>query len=129
VLLGLFGGIGMMVGCAGLLWLKVVSDPAPNARSVLGADYALLGLLFLAAATGILLLGLRSTAAMGTLLAVHLGVILALFLLIPYSKMVHGLYRTLALVRHAIEGRGVQPAKQESVREPRFEVTRSRGQS
>jgi citrate/tricarballylate utilization protein len=129
VLLGLFGGIGMMVGCAGLLWLKVVSDPAPNARSVLGADYALLGLLFLAAATGLLLLGLRSTGAMGTLLAVHLGVILALFLLIPYSKMVHGLYRTLALVRHALEGRSVQPAKQESLREPRFEVTRSRGQS
>jgi citrate/tricarballylate utilization protein len=42
---------------------------------------------------------------MGIALAVHLGAILALFLLLPYSKMVHGVYRTLALVRNAAERR------------------------
>jgi citrate/tricarballylate utilization protein len=35
------------------------------------------------------------------LLAVHLGVVLAFFLLAPYSKMVHGFYRLAALVRDA----------------------------
>jgi citrate/tricarballylate utilization protein len=125
VILGTLGGLGMMVGSAGLLWLKVVSDPAANARKVLGADYALLALLFGAAATGLLLLALRSTPAMGTLLAVHLGVILSLFVLLPYSKMVHGLYRSLALLRHHLEGRGVKPAQQEALREPRFAVTRN----
>ena len=48
---------------------------------------------------------LRSTPAMGTLLALHLGVVFAFFVAAPYGKFVHGLYRYLALVRHAQETR------------------------
>ncbi len=103
VQLGFWGGLGMVAGCAGLLWLKIAGDPAPAARRLLGADYALLVLLLLAAATGLLLLALRGTGAMGVLLAVHLGIVLAFFLLLPYSKMVHAPYRALALLRHALE--------------------------
>lgn len=103
VQLGTWGGVGLVAGTAGLIWLKVVSDPAPAARNLLGADYALLGLLCLTSLTGLLLLGLRGTGAMGVLLAVHLGIVLSLFLLLPYSKMVHGLYRSGALLRHAME--------------------------
>ena len=40
---------------------------------------------------------------MGPLLIVHLGIVLALFLTLPYGKFVHGLYRTAALVKYAIE--------------------------
>jgi citrate/tricarballylate utilization protein len=36
---------------------------------------------------------------MGVLLLSHLGVVLALFLTLPYGKFVHGLYRAAAL-RH-----------------------------
>ena len=64
---------------------------------------ALLLLLALAALTGLVLLALRGTGAMGIALAVHLGVILALFVMLPYSKMVHGVYRGLALLRSAAE--------------------------
>ena len=60
-------------------------------------------LLTLIAVTGLLLLGVRATGAMGTVLAVHLGLILALFLTMPYSKFVHMTYRFGALLRHAIE--------------------------
>ncbi|HEY8610599.1 MAG TPA: tricarballylate utilization 4Fe-4S protein TcuB [Roseomonas sp.] len=109
VQLGTWGGVGMVIGTAGLIWVKIVSDPAPAARNLLGADYALLVLLFLAAATGLLLLGLRETGAMGVLLAVHLGVIFALFLVVPYSKMVHGVYRSAALLRHALERHPTPP--------------------
>jgi citrate/tricarballylate utilization protein len=69
----------------------------------MGGEYALLILLFLSAATGLLLLGLRETGAMGVLLAIHLGVILALFLALPYSKFVHSIYRSAALLKAAIE--------------------------
>jgi citrate/tricarballylate utilization protein len=103
VLLGTAGGIGMLLGAAGLLRVKIVSDPAPAASGLLGADYALLILLFLAAATGLALLALRDSAAMGILLALHLGFILSLFLVLPYSKFVHGVYRSAALLRHAAE--------------------------
>ncbi|SHJ85102.1 citrate/tricarballylate utilization protein [Roseomonas rosea] len=109
VQLGTWGGVGMVIGTAGLIWVKIVSDPAPAARNLLGADYALLVLLFLAAFTGLLLLGLRDTGAMGVLLAIHLGVIFALFLVVPYSKMVHGVYRSAALLRHALERHPTPP--------------------
>ena len=46
---------------------------------------------------------------MGTLLALHLGVILSLFLMLPYSKFVHGIYRSAALLRHALEARRETP--------------------
>jgi citrate/tricarballylate utilization protein len=49
------------------------------------------------------LLLLRDTAAMGPLLALHLGVVFALFITMPYGKFVHGLYRFVALVRYARE--------------------------
>lgn len=105
VQLGFWGGIGMMVGTTGLLWLKTVTDPVPVARKLLGGEYAMLGLLWLIAATGLLLLGIRHTGAMGVMLAIHLGLVVGFFLVMPYSKMVHGLYRGLALLRHAQEKR------------------------
>jgi citrate/tricarballylate utilization protein len=57
------------------------------------------------AATGLVLLALRSTGAMGVLLAVHLGCILALFVIAPYSRFVHGTYRLAALLRAASDRR------------------------
>jgi citrate/tricarballylate utilization protein len=103
VALGTLGGLGMVAGTIGLIWLKIVGDTEPVARRVLGGEYALLFLLLLVALTGLLLLALRATPAMGIALAVHLGFILALFLLLPYSKFVHGLYRFAALLRAARE--------------------------
>jgi len=103
VLLGTLGGIGLVVGTIGLIWVKITTDQVPVAQSVLGSDYALLFLLLLAAVTGLLLLALRDTGAMAILLAVHLGVILGLFLMLPYSKFVHGIYRGTALLKAAIE--------------------------
>ena len=105
VLLGTVGGVRMMLGVAGLTWVKVVTDPGPVAKHLAGGEFALLALLWLVAATGLLLLAIRHTGAMGVLLAIHLGLVLALFVALPYSKMVHGLYRGLALFRAAREKR------------------------
>lgn len=109
VLLGTIGGILLTIGTSGLIWLRIAGDPAPAAPSTMGADFALLVLLLLAAVTGLLLLAFRATAAMGVLLAVHFGLVLALFLLLPYSRFVHSVYRSAALLRHAMERRQAQP--------------------
>ena len=103
VILGTVGGIGMTVGCIGLIWLKIVGDPAPVAQKLVGADYAMLVLLLLVAVTGLVLLAVRTTPAMGVTLAIHLGFVLALFLALPYSRMIHGAYRLVALFRAARE--------------------------
>jgi citrate/tricarballylate utilization protein len=109
VLLGTAGGVGLLVGPAGLLWLKRRRDALLVDPSQDGMDLAFLALLFLVSATGLALLALRETRAMGILLAVHLGAVLALFLSLPYGKFVHALYRFAALTRFHIERRRPLP--------------------
>ena len=55
--------------------------------------------------TGLALMALRATPLMGTLLAIHLGLVFAFFLTMPYGKFVHGIYRVGALIRYAMERR------------------------
>jgi citrate/tricarballylate utilization protein len=103
VLLGTVGGLGLLIGPAGLLALKFVADPAPGVRRQLGMDVALLALLFLVSLTGLVLLVFRETPAMGILLAIHLGFVLGLFVTLPYGKFVHSIYRAAALLKAAQE--------------------------
>ncbi len=105
VLLGTLGGIGLLVGPAGLFVLARRRDDALIDPRRTGMDTAFIVMLFLTGLTGLLLLILRDTGAMGILLSVHLGVVLGLFLSLPYGKFVHGLYRYLALVKYAGEKR------------------------
>lgn len=103
VLLGSVGGLGILAGAAGLLWLKARSREALEAPSLRRLDVAFLIALLLVAATGFLLLALRSTALMGLLLIAHLATVAALFLTAPYGKFVHLVYRYASLVRYTLE--------------------------
>jgi citrate/tricarballylate utilization protein len=107
VVLGTLGGIGLLIGPAGLLILKARRDPALIDRAGTGMDAAFLVMLFLTSLTGVSLLLCRDTATMGPLLAVHLGTVFALFITLPYSKFVHGLYRFVALLRYAMECKAI----------------------
>jgi citrate/tricarballylate utilization protein len=95
----------LLIGTVGLLLLKRRSDKDPAAQSMLNMDVAFLILLFFTSLTGLLLLALRETAAMGVLLVIHLGFVAGLFLTMPYGKFAHVIYRYAALVRYAIEQR------------------------
>ena len=103
VVLGTLGGIGLLIGPAGLLWLKRIRDPALAATRDGGMDVAFLLLLWLSAATGLALLAWREAPGMALLLALHLATIMALFLTLPYGKFVHAVYRFAALVRYHVE--------------------------
>jgi citrate/tricarballylate utilization protein len=105
VLLGTVGGLGLIVGPIGLLREKFRRDPALQAKTKFGMDVAFLAMLFMTSLTGMLLLGLRATPAMGLLLALHIGIVFALFITMPYGKFVHGFYRFVSLVRYAKERR------------------------
>jgi citrate/tricarballylate utilization protein len=50
----------------------------------------------------------------GILLALHLGIVFALFITMPYGKFVHGIYRFLALVRYAKERGATVPGDGEA---------------
>jgi citrate/tricarballylate utilization protein len=103
VVTGTIGGVMIVIGGVGLLRLKRQARHALASEQMLRLDYAFLVLLILTSVTGLVLMVLRSTAAAGTLLTVHLGVIAALYLSLPYSKFAHVVYRYAALVRHHIE--------------------------
>lgn len=109
VILGTVGGIGLLIGPAGLLYIKSRRDPELAYRAQDGMDAGLLVLLFMISLTGLGLLIWRESGAMGTWLAVHLGFVLALFLTMPYGKFVHGMYRLMALVRWHVERRRPVP--------------------
>ena len=101
VVLGTFGGMGLLVGSAGLWILRRRRDPALGDSAQHGLDESFLALLFLTTLTGLTLLFLRHEPVMPWLLVVHLGSVLALFLTLPYGKFVHGLYRAAALAIRA----------------------------
>jgi citrate/tricarballylate utilization protein len=109
VVFGTLGGIGLLIGPAGLWWLHARRHPLHREPSQVAPDRALIALLFLVSATGLALLAWRDTGAMALLLAVHLAFVMALFVTLPYGKFAHGVYRVAALLKWAIERR--QPSR------------------
>jgi len=105
VLLGTVGGIGLLIGPVGLLWLNVRRNAKGGDGAQNAMDRGFIVLLLLTSLTGIALLAWRDTAAMALLFAVHLGVVMALFLTLPYGKFAHGIFRCAALLKWAIEKR------------------------
>lgn len=109
VILGTLGGIALLAGTTGLAWLEAKRHaprrpmPIQGAASQRGMDRGFIALLFFTSLTGLALLAQRESSAMPLLLAVHLGVVMALFLTLPYGKMMHGVYRGMALWKWARE--------------------------
>lgn len=105
VLLGTSGGLSMIVGCCGMLFLKQKMDRTPADTLGSTMDIGFIIILLLTNFSGLLLLLLRSTSLMAILLIIHLGIVAALFLLMPYGKFIHGIHRYAALLKNAREQR------------------------
>ncbi len=105
VIFGIVGGVMMIVGSVGLIYLKWQSDRVPSVSRMMSMDVGFLVTLIMASTTGLFTLIFRETAAMGLLFAVHLGVVAGFFITAPYSKFAHIIYRYAALVRNGIEQR------------------------
>jgi len=108
-LLGLSGGAALVVGTLGLLRLNLTRDPRQGDIAQRPMDRGFTALLLLVALSGLLLAFLRDSHALATLLAVHLGAVMALFATMPYGKFAHGFYRSAALLKWAIEKRQPNP--------------------
>jgi citrate/tricarballylate utilization protein len=105
VALGTVGGFGLLAGPAGLLWLNLRRHPLHSAPEQQPMDRGFIALLLATSASGLALLAWRDSGAMALLLALHLGSVMALFATLPYGKFSHGVYRSAALLKWAIEKR------------------------
>jgi citrate/tricarballylate utilization protein len=104
-LLGITGGVMLLIGPAGLFWLKTQRHPLHGDAAQNPMDYGFIALLFTVSLTGLALMLWRDSSAMALLLCIHLGSVMAFFLTMPYGKMAHGFYRSAALLKFAIEKR------------------------
>ena len=104
-ILGVPGGIMLCIGTAGLAVLKTKADPNLGAAKVWAGEMAFIVLLFAVSASGLALYWLGDSDLIDVLLPLHLAVVFTLFLMMPYSKMVHGFYRLAALTRDAADVR------------------------
>lgn len=101
VILGTSGGVAML---AGLALMSLRPDPLKT-PAMARSDRFLRGQLALLAGTGLVLLVLRDTPAMGLLLALHLGTVAGAVLCLPFGKLSHGGWRLISLIRAAAEAR------------------------
>ena len=108
-LLGAVGGVSLALGTAGLWRLNLKRHPLHGDAAQKPMDRGFIALLFLTATSGLALWGARGSAALPLLLCLHLGAVMALFATMPYGKFAHGIFRTAALLRHAVEKRQPNP--------------------
>jgi citrate/tricarballylate utilization protein len=114
VILGSLGGIGVIVGGIGLAVLRYRAARASNGATPV-SEYTFIAALEIVAVTGMLLLALRSSAAMPLLLIVHLGAVAGLYLSLPFSKFVHAPHRLGALILDAAEVRAERDKSRDTV--------------
>ena len=104
-ILGAVGGLSLLLGTAGLFKLNLQRHPLHGDAAQKPMDLGFIALLFFTSLSGLVLWLGRDSIALPALLAIHLGVVMALFVTLPYGKFAHGIFRTAALLRFAVEKR------------------------
>ena len=111
VILGTLGGLGLIIGPSGLLYLNFKRDPKHGDAKQKPMDRGFIFLLLLISLTGLALLAFRDSSLMAVLLIAHLATVMTFFLTIPFGKFAHGFYRSAALLKFAVEERRSKKAK------------------
>ncbi|ABD68371.1 Citrate utilization protein B [Rhodoferax ferrireducens T118] len=104
-LLGVAGGLSLLLGTGSLFALNLQRHPLHGDAAQKPMDRGFIALLFCASASGLALWWVHAGVALPALLTLHLGLVMALFATLPYGKFAHGIFRTAALLRHAVEKR------------------------
>ncbi|MBP6113278.1 MAG: tricarballylate utilization 4Fe-4S protein TcuB [Acinetobacter sp.] len=105
VILGTLGGIGLVIGPIGLLYLNYKRHPLHGDVEQKPMDRGFIFLLLIVSITGLALMIFRDSSAMALLLILHLATVMTFFLTIPFGKFAHGFYRSAALLKFAVEER------------------------
>jgi nitrate reductase gamma subunit len=119
-LIGTLGGLAFLIGTGIALWQRIRPTTKYAGNSVF-SDWVLILWLFLLALTGftleILTYSAPATTAGNVVLLVHIVLAMELILMLPFSKLAHVVYRTLAIFIHEYRGStAVASAQQKQIR-------------
>lgn len=98
---GISGGVLLTIGSLGLWFMRSKADPELGSTSTTTGDQAFVMLTGLVGLSGLMLYAATGTSAVSTFLAIHLSLVMAFFVTLPFSKMMHGFYRMAALLHDA----------------------------
>ena len=102
-ILYLFGSAMMMLGTAGLLNGKRLSIRSREYSGMRKIDLPFTALLFFSGLTGVLLVAFYPYGFDWAIFLVHDAAIFTLFLLAPFGKFIHPVFRILALIKNRQE--------------------------
>jgi citrate/tricarballylate utilization protein len=106
VILGTVGGIAVSAAATAFMVMGRRESTKVTAQEAESMDLAFLVALLLVSLTGIALLATQKAAGViHAVLLIHLATVLAFLILLPYSKMMHAVYRFGALLGNAHESR------------------------
>jgi citrate/tricarballylate utilization protein len=105
VVSGTVGGVALVVGCCGLASLKRSMSGGYSAHGITVKDYGLLFALAFLAVTGLATLIARDSPAFGIVFLIHLTAVIVSFVAAPYSKFIHVIFRSLAVIGNVAEDR------------------------
>ena len=100
---GITGGASVVLGCTGMIILRMRADPVVSDAGGIARGYGLLITLDLLAITGLLTLTLRNTPLYAIVLTAHLSLVVASIAAAPYSKLLHAAYRFLSILEDHAE--------------------------
>jgi citrate/tricarballylate utilization protein len=105
VMLGIMGGALILVGVVGLLVLKESANSKLIESAWIETDRAMLYLLLAIVVSGFVITSMRSMPFARLMFLVHISLVATLFVSAPYSKLVHIIYRYLAVVKYYYDKR------------------------
>lgn len=102
-ILYLLGSAMMFFGSAGLMYGRTLSDRTRETPGMIRIDFPFTLLLNLGGLTGIVLVVFYGSGFDWSVFLIHDALIFTLFLLAPFGKFIHPLFRILALVKNRAE--------------------------
>ena len=96
----LLGSLAVTLGTAGLIYMHLKEEEGSRSQKQSSLDYPFTILLFLAGITGIIVPVSTGTALFNWNFLIHDALIIVVFLLAPFSKFIHPVFRLISLIKY-----------------------------
>ncbi len=96
----LLGSIAISLGTAGLIYIHLIEEKGSRSQKQSAMDYPFTILLFLTGITGVIIPISIGTSWFNWNFLIHDALIMVVFLLAPFSKFIHPIFRFISLIKY-----------------------------